>query len=84
VNSPDAGRNGDQGVGQLKPALPDWAVRSLDVLTGDQREVLRLRVVVGLSAEETATVLGSTADLVRILQHHALNQLRRALEPEPR
>jgi DNA-directed RNA polymerase specialized sigma24 family protein len=59
--------------------VPEWAAR-LTSLTDDQREILRLRVVVGLSAEETATVLGLATPLVRILQHQALNQLRRDLE----
>lgn len=41
-----------------------------------EREVLVLRVVVGLSAERTAAALGATADLVRRLQHQALQRLR--------
>lgn len=51
----------------------------LDALTDRQREVLRLRVVVGLSAEEAAAVLGATAELVRLTQHRALNRLRQEL-----
>jgi RNA polymerase sigma-70 factor (ECF subfamily) len=51
----------------------------LDVLTDRQREVLRLRVVVGLSADEAAAILGATPELVRITQHRALNRLRREL-----
>ena len=80
VNSPEAGRNGDQGAEQAKP---DWVARSLEALTSDQREVLRLRVVVGLSTEETAIVLGHTPTLVRVLQHRALNELRRVLDLSP-
>jgi len=84
--SSEAGRNGDQrtslDVGQPQPARPGRISQPLEALTGDQREVLRLRVVVGLSAKETAAVLGTTADLIRILQHRALNQLRRILELE--
>ena len=41
-----------------------------------QREVLRLRIVVGLSAEETAEAVGSTAGAVRVAQHRALTKLR--------
>jgi DNA-directed RNA polymerase specialized sigma24 family protein len=51
----------------------------LAALTDRQREVLRLRVVVGLSVEATASVLGTTPELVRVTQHRALNRLRRAL-----
>ena len=46
----------------------------LHKLTPRQREVLVLRIAVGLSAEETAQVVGSTPGAVRVTQ-------RRALEP---
>lgn len=65
--------------GNAAPTLPAWVARTLDALTDDQREILRLRVVVGLTAEETAAALGSTAELVRAMQHRALNRLRREL-----
>jgi len=41
-----------------------------------EREVLVLRVAVGLSAERTAAALGTTPDLVRRVQHQALRRLR--------
>lgn len=46
-------------------------------LTPRQREVLVLRIAVGLSAEETAAAVGSTPGAVRVTQHRALNRLRR-------
>jgi RNA polymerase sigma factor (sigma-70 family) len=48
-------------------------------LTDDQREVVILRVIVGLSVEETAEVVGRRAGAVRALQHRALRQLRAQL-----
>jgi RNA polymerase sigma-70 factor, ECF subfamily len=51
----------------------------LQLLTPRQREVLILRVAVGLSAEETANAVGSTPGAVRVTQHRALNQLRAAV-----
>jgi RNA polymerase sigma-70 factor (ECF subfamily) len=48
----------------------------LDVLPEKQREILILRVVVGLSAEETASAVGSTAGAVRVAQHRALARLK--------
>jgi RNA polymerase sigma-70 factor (ECF subfamily) len=48
----------------------------LDRLTPRQRDVLVLRVAVGLSAEETAVAVGSTPGAVRVTQHRALNRLR--------
>lgn len=48
----------------------------LDVLPDKQREILVLRVVVGLSAEETASAMGSTPGAVRVAQHRALARLK--------
>jgi RNA polymerase sigma-70 factor, ECF subfamily len=48
----------------------------LKVLPDKQREILILRVVVGLSAEETASAIGSTAGAVRVAQHRALARLK--------
>jgi RNA polymerase sigma-70 factor, ECF subfamily len=48
----------------------------LKVLPEKQREILILRVVVGLSAEETADAVGSTAGAVRVAQHRALARLK--------
>lgn len=48
----------------------------LRVLPEKQREILILRVVVGMSAEETAEAVGSTAGAVRVAQHRALARLK--------
>lgn len=45
-----------------------------------QVEILTLRIAVGLTAEETSDVLGSTPGAVRVAQHRALQRLRRELE----
>lgn len=54
-------------------------MRHLAALTDEQRFVLELRVVHGLSAEQTASVLGSTVVAVLQQQHNALNALRDAI-----
>ena len=59
------------GVARLRPLL--------DRLSPTAREVLLLRLAVGLSAEETAAVVGSTAGAVRAMQHRALAAVRRGL-----
>lgn len=51
----------------------------LEILPETQREILILRVVVGLSAEETAQAVGSTAGAVRVAQHRALARLKSAI-----
>lgn len=51
----------------------------LEILPDKQREILILRVVVGLTAEETAEAVGSTAGAVRVAQHRALARLKSAI-----
>lgn len=67
------------------PGPEDQAVRAseaatarqlLDRLSPAQRELLILRVAVGLSAEETGSALGMTPGAVRVAQHRALARLR--------
>ncbi len=53
--------------------------RLLAVLPEKQREILILRVVVGMSAEETAEAVGSTAGAVRVAQHRALARLKQEI-----
>lgn len=48
----------------------------LAVLPEKQREILNLRIVVGLSAEQTAEAVGSTPGAVRVAQHRALARLK--------
>ena len=53
--------------------------RLLAVLPDKQREIVILRVVVGMSAEETAEAVGSTPGAVRVAQHRALTKLKAEL-----
>jgi len=48
----------------------------VDRLHGQQREIVVLRVLGQLSAEETAQAIGSTAGAVRVAQHRAMAKLR--------
>ena len=48
----------------------------LALLPGHLRELLVLRMVAGLTAEETGHVLGMSAGAVRVAQHRALARLR--------
>ncbi|MFC6092461.1 sigma-70 family RNA polymerase sigma factor [Saccharothrix lopnurensis] len=56
-------------LGELLRLLPD-----------KQQEILLLRVVVGLTAEQTAQVVDATPGAVRVAQHRALTRLRREVE----
>lgn len=52
----------------------------LRTLTPRQRDILIMRIVLGLSAQETADMVGTTPDAVRVAQHRALNRLRRTVQ----
>ncbi|GAA4173198.1 sigma-70 family RNA polymerase sigma factor [Gryllotalpicola koreensis] len=66
--------------GPLEQAERDDALRGLltqlDGLPDRHRDVLLLRVVGELSAEEVGEALGTTAANVRVIQHRALSALR--------
>ncbi|WP_438672329.1 sigma-70 family RNA polymerase sigma factor [Solihabitans fulvus] len=66
----------------MQSELSERMAQLLRVLPDKQREILLLRVVVGLSAEETADAVGSTPGAVRVAQHRALTRLRKTLVPE--
>lgn len=51
----------------------------LSRLTADQRSVMLLRVVAGLSVKEVAGILGKGESAVKVLQHRAVNALARQL-----
>ncbi|GIU99538.1 MAG: RNA polymerase sigma24 factor [Actinomycetota bacterium] len=59
-----------------------WALTALDRLTPDQRDVVLLRILGGLSVEETARVLRKRRGAVKTLQRRALAALARSIERE--
>lgn len=63
----------------LQDELSGTMGKLLRLLPEKQREILVLRVVVGLSAEETAEAVGSTPGAVRVAQHRALGRLRKEI-----
>ncbi len=66
----------------LQVELSGEMTKLLDKLPAKQREILVLRVVVGLSAEETAEAVDSTPGAVRVAQHRALARLRKLMPEE--
>ena len=53
---------------------------AFDRLTDTQRDVLSLRMVAGLSLEQTAQVLGKRIGAVKALQHRALASLTKEID----
>ena len=76
----------------VRPAEPESEYLSLESsaavaallarLPHPQGEILRLRIAVGLSADETAEVLGMSAGAIRVAQHRALARLRAVVTRE--
>ncbi|WP_084721899.1 RNA polymerase sigma factor ShbA [Rhodococcus marinonascens] len=52
----------------------------VETLSTRHQQVLFMRIVVGMSAEQTARVLDTTPGAVRVAQHRALNHLRERIE----
>ena len=66
----------------LQVELSEQMAKLMEILPEKHREIITLRVVVGLSAEETAEAVGSTPGAVRVAQHRALTRLRRSMSEE--
>lgn len=60
----------------------DRVTRLMERLPGQQREVLVMRVAVGMSTEETAAALGMSTGAVRVTQHRGIARLRVLLTAE--
>ncbi|MFI7675408.1 RNA polymerase sigma factor ShbA [Actinophytocola sp. NPDC049390] len=75
----DMGASPEQQI--MAADLRDRLDQLLATLPPRQREILLLRLVVGLSAQETATAVGLTPTAVRVTQHRALAKLRNVLSP---
>jgi RNA polymerase sigma-70 factor (ECF subfamily) len=79
-DGPDEGPGPEETV--VRYIEVEHARRLLARLPENQRELLLLRVVSGLSAEETGNVLGMSPGAVRVAQHRALTRLRQMAELE--
>src|SRR5690606_3541674 len=79
-DGPDEGPGPEETVVRCVEA--EHARRLLSRLPDTQRELFMLRVVSGLSAEETGNVLGMSPGAVRVAQHRALARLRAMAELE--
>lgn len=55
---------------------PGEVMALLDILREDQREVLTLRIVAGLTVDQAAEIMGKSQGAVKQLQRRALNALR--------
>lgn len=69
----------DQLVGASVSDTPADIRQALEVLSSDQRDVLSLRIVGGLSLEQTAEVVGRSVQVVKTTQRRGLSKVRRTI-----
>ncbi len=72
----------DENAPEQHALAAEQAVRLrglMQTLSPQQRAILSLRIVVGLTANDTARALGMSASAVRVAQHRALRILRSRL-----
>jgi RNA polymerase sigma-70 factor (ECF subfamily) len=78
VDLPAVGLAGDAGDVALDAMSAQDAIKALvSDLPAEQAEVVLLRVVAGLSVSEVAGIIGRSPGAVRMLQHRALQHLRK-------
>ena len=77
-DEPDLDHGPEQAV--LRGGLVAELRELLDQLPEQHREILVLRVALGMTAVETAAAVGSTSGAVRVTQHRALAKLRELVE----
>lgn len=65
----------------LRSVESERARALLRELPTQQRHLVVLRILVGLSADETGSALGMSSGAVRVAQHRALARLRRRVRP---
>jgi RNA polymerase sigma-70 factor (ECF subfamily) len=81
VELPDASDVAGQAVDTI--TVQDAIRRIVEILPADQAEVVLLRLIAGLSADETGEVMGKRPGTVRVLQHRALDRLARDFAEVP-
>ncbi len=69
--------NVERGIGT------NWVQSQLAVLTDEQRDVLMLRLVNGLTIAEIAETLGRSVGAIKALQRRGLRQLEKKLSDDP-
>lgn len=62
--------------------ITEELLETFGALTDGQRDVLALRIVGGLTLEQTARAMGKKTGAIKALQRRALEALREALEEE--
>lgn len=67
----------------LRMMEPEWIEQELADLTPEQREVLMLRLVAGLTVAEVAQAIGSEIGAVKALQRRGIRRLQKGFSADP-
>ena len=76
----DRGPRGDVETEAMEGLVTDRIGRLLDRLTPDQRDVLLLRILGGLTIEQVAIAVGRKPGAVKMLQARGVAAIRREIE----
>ncbi len=71
--------SGDAEAEAMRALAEEHVRRVVDLLTPDQRDVLLLRILAGLTVEQVAAVLGKRAGAVKSLQARAIAAIKREI-----
>ena len=74
------GPRGDVEHEAMEGLASDRIGRLLDALTADQRDVLLLRIIGGLSIDQVAAAIGRKPGAVKMLQARGLDAIRREIQ----
>lgn len=75
-------KDGDTVEAPVQGDVPEQVRQAFELLTPPQRDVLSLRMVAGLTVEQTAEVIESGTEIVRDLQRRAMARIRRHMPTE--
>ncbi|OGO51436.1 MAG: hypothetical protein A2148_11905 [Chloroflexi bacterium RBG_16_68_14] len=78
----DHSRDGDPEETLQRQAERERVREAILRLRGEQRQVIILRFVEDLEYPEVAEIVGKSVAAVRVIQHRALNALRKQMRPE--
>jgi RNA polymerase sigma-70 factor (ECF subfamily) len=69
-------------IDDTEGVIPSGVRAAFETLQPEQRDVLSLRIVAGLTVAQTAKVIGTDVDAVRSAQRDGLTRIRKTMPPQ--
>jgi RNA polymerase sigma-70 factor, ECF subfamily len=82
LESEGAGEGGNVESEAVDQLVADELMAAFEQLSGSQRDVLALRIIAGLTVEQSAEVMGKSEGAIKALQRRALAALQRIIDLE--